>query len=511
MRRSGFTSLHSTPLHSTVVVMSTDTSNNTSLPSGTAAPVAAVTQPTAPTDPLTQFMMEQRQINASLMSRQAELLSILASRTLPLAAVDEEKHSARDDERPTLLTDAEQRRRVRQSRETIYIDNSNSGSNVVGGGAFSSPAAFAPPVVRQPTEEERERRESHGLLFNSPDPARRPLAGTTAADEAAPNQRVPVIDKAHHSRYWQASQAISKMDKFYGDRKHDKDVDVYMFVRSIDFELDRFMDDQQSGRLELVTSCTAGPARMWLLTKMDDLRVLVARGQIRPSFAEWLYVKAEFIEKMGGGQTQRLYKAKLDALKFKRNEGSDEITKFISTFRECALRAYPLDKYPDTPARTRMLGKEFEDRVSDSDFYVWKEAMRTVPAPETLEQWEKALTAAWSMEQAVRDRQRKYPKNGGVSGRSSDSSTPSARLNNINDDSEIADGEGGETDESLNAATTAHRGDGQRSTNNKHIDGKTAKLLIAAKRCLHCYKKGHFARECKAPANRAPTTEELKA
>ncbi len=455
-------------------------------------------------DLLTSFMDQQRAINAEVQAKQEQIFSYIESSTsadtVTAAAEEVEEEKERE----------EQRQIVRNSRSSIYL-----------GGSSQLLSPIAPPPVRPRTQEEQERRASHGipLPLATPLPASKTGSGGHATVTSTPGGQV--IDKSRNSPYGQADHALSRMDKFYGDKKHDKDIDVYTFVRAVDFHLERWMPEQVAGRLELAISCTSGPAQMWLLNKKEDLSILVARGQIKPEMAEWDEIKNEFTERMGGGQTQRLYQSRLDDLKMGRKEGSDEVMKFITTFRDYALRAYPLDKHPDTKARSLMLGKIFQQRVCDSDFYVWKEAMRMMPTPETLEEWEVALSSAWTTEQAVREQQKKrtgdntkgtFKTKGGFA-------TQSQSVHHMQTDGERGPEGRGEEDttdgQSLNAVTARGannnpNSDGQRKRNNKHIDGKMAAQLIRLNRCLHCYKSGHFARECSAPVNRPPTEGELK-
>ena len=402
-----------------------------------------------------------------------------------------------------------QRYKVRHSRPSVYLSNTNN-NNV-----FSP---LASPTVRPRTEAEIERRASHGMLFGSPAPASKVSTHTVAAPRAVHTGHA--VDKTKHSAWSRAHDSVVKMPKFYGDRVNDKTIDVYTFVRGIDFELNSWLGDEPYGRLELVIKCTQGPAQMWLLNKRDDLLTLVARGEISAEMAEWDEIKVEFIERMGGGQTQRLYQQKMDELKMKKGTDAEEVTKFIASFRAYSLRAYPLEKFPDSEARSLMLGKAFKERVAASDFYVWSHAMRMMPPPETLEEWELALGAAWTTENALREQRKKFDesknKGGGIRNgyNGGSSSSQSASLNHVRSGDETGDDrDEGEQDtgEGLNAVVTKKggKGDGKKMFN-KHINSDMARKLIQNGRCLHCYKGDHFARACTTPATRPPTDTELK-
>jgi hypothetical protein len=468
-------------------------------------------------DALTRFMDQQKSINEDIQNKQEQIFAFLensaGASTVAAAAEEVEEEKERQQQRHTVLN----------SRNSVYMVNSGGGEQLL-----HNLSPLAPPPVRVRTREEQLRRASHGmpLPFATPAPASTTQNSSHAALTSTPGGQA--IDKSRNSPYGRADQALSRLDKFYGDKKHDKDIDIYTFVRAVDFHLERWMPGQMTGRLELAISCTSGPAQMWLLNKKDDLSILVARGQIKAEMAEWDEIKDEFTERMGGGQTQRLYQSRLDDLRMGKKEGSDEVMKFITTFREYALRAYPLDKHPDTRARSLMLGKIFQQRVCDSDFYVWKEAMRMMPGPETLEEWEVALSSAWTTEQAVREQQKRRSQYGdntgktvkGKGGSSHQSTSQSAYRMQAEGESETErqgeeDTESGEG-QSLNAVAAKGTGNARNSDkksrpNNKHIDGKIAAQLIRLNRCLHCYKSGHFARECSAPANRPPAENELKA
>ena len=405
-------------------------------------------------------------------------------------------------------------RHSRQSLQNVYQNNSNNSHSTVMGGGLSSP--FAPPrVVPARTELEQERRASHGMptLFSTAGP----VPVHPVSDTLQPGA-IPVVNKGRYSPYDQASQAMSRIDKFYGDKKHDK-VDVYTFVRSVDFQLSRYMQGQVHGRLELVISCTAGPAQMWLMNKREDVLQLIRLKHITPEMAEWDEMKNLFIEMMDGGQTQRLYEAKLDELKVGRGQGNDEVMKFITTFREYATRAYPLDKYPDTRSRSRVLGKTFKERILASDMGVWKEMMRMMPTPQTLEEWELAFTQAWTTEQTVREQQRKrFGENTGGAGRNKGvfTSQPSSQsVSRMQVEGETGtENEGEESEEGLNVVaargTSNKKNEGPKKGRNKHIDGKMAAQLMRLGRCLLCYQGGHFARECPTPSSRPPSEKELK-
>jgi hypothetical protein len=457
---------------------------------------------------LTEFATTQQSLNADLQAKQAQLMTVVAElRNAAPAATDVNEDESKQGALDAATLQADRQRAVHNSRRSVHILNSNFVT-----GDLMSPNP-APPASSVQTEAERLRRVSGS--FNTP---ARPFTATPAAStKIKAIDALPFVSKDKHSNYNQANTAMSKLDKFYGDKKHDKDIDVYTFVRSIDFQLERWMQGEQFGRLELVISCTAGPAQMWLLNKRDDLAVLLASGQITKEMTEWDYVRKDFIDSMGGGQTQRLYQTKLEAVRLGRGSDSDELTKFITKFRDYAFRAYPLDEYPDTTTRSRLLGQMLERNVRESDFGVWKEMMRVMPKPQTLEDMEEALTSAWSVEQTIRSQRKPYVEYGKGGGKGGNSTTPSPSLMNMDVEKETASGGSrseSETDESLMAAIARKPGDGEtrkRTANNKHINGAVAAKLIALRRCLHCYKIGHYARECTTPANRPPTESELKA
>lgn len=440
-------------------------------------------------------MAEQRAENARLQGQQEAIISQLAG--------DDENNNNDTGALPDVTVDdvkeqqEQQRGIVRHSRRSIYMLQTPN----------ASPLKYAPPHVRQRTEEEQARRASHGI----PDPTT-PFsphkATTTSTVTATP------LDTSRNSPWDRASNALARVDKFYGDKKHDKDIDVYQFVRAVDFEMDTYMKEERRGRLDLVIKCTGGSAKMWLLNKKDEMTIVMASYGVDPVLADWDGVKVQFIESMGGPATQSMYMSRLETLKLEKGDGAEAVIKFTTQFKEFAMRAFPLSKYPDTEARSYMLGRMFSDRVSASDIYVWQDAVRTMPppGPEKLEDWEQALSTAWSMQQKLREEKRKHgllrDYKGGVA----------QSVSNMETEGDAGDDNQDDRKESaaLNVAaangTGNKMGDGQKkqTPRNKFIDKKMLAQLINAKRCLKCYKVGHFANVCTAPpANRAPTAAEL--
>jgi len=469
---------------------------------------------------LSRFAERQESINADLLAGQEQFRSYMAqqgsdSDSDSSIAAEEEKFAS------SQVEDNEEKKRqvVRNSRKSVTLLNDNNGTLYTGD--MLSPTG--PPPARKQTEAEKERRQSR--LFHTP--ASKSLHIKTPASAVKPKSSVllPAVDKSRHSKYYEANLAMGKIDKFYGDRKNDKDIDVYTFVRSVDFQLDRWMEDEPFGRLELVTSCTGGAAQMWLLNKRRDLNTMLGLGRITAEMAEWEYVRDDFIDNMGGGQVKRLHQTKLDGLKLGRGGDSEELAKFITKFHEYSQRAYPLDDYPDTPTRSSMLGRLFETRVRDSDWGLWSQMMRMTPNTDKLEDLEQALQVVWNVEQHIRSQKSKklgeYAQQGGVKankgGGYANNSHPSQYVHHLEVAGETSDDnrqEGETSSETLNAAaaTKSTNGGSGQKRKNKHIDGAVAKKLIELKRCLHCYKKNdHWARECTAPANRPPTDAELKA
>ena len=445
---------------------------------------------------LTSFVKEQQTTNA-------RLLSLLSQQPKPppsqptSTVVDD---ASNDDE--MLPMDEEQKRQVvRDARKSVILANTN--NNTVYNGDLLSPSTPAP---RRQSEAERERRQTRFVHDTTPihTPATRsPLVPPLL------KARLPAVKKSKESPYYEANQTMSKLDKFYGDRKNDKDVDVYGFVRSMDFQLNRWMEHETFGKLELVTSCTGGAAQMWLLKKRDDLSVLYAQNAITAEMTEWEYVRTEFIEQMGGGQTERLAQAKLLTLKLGRG-GSEDLAKFIARFDEYAQRAYPLSKYPDTHARSLMLAQLFDARVKDSDLYVWSQMMRTQPRPEMLKEMQDALSAAWEVEQVIKDARASSKRSYSDSAQGRGGNAPmSHSLNSIEDGDEGSPG-GHEGAEAANVMA-AKNGGGQKRVFNKHINSQIAYQIIRANRCLLCYSKEHRASGCTSPAKQAPTAAELKA
>ena len=194
-------------------------------------------------DALTRFMDQQRSINEEIQNKQEQIFSFLESSTsastVAAAAEEVEEEKERQQQRHTVLN----------SRNSVYMVNSGGGEQLL-----HSLSPLVPPPARVRTREEQLRRASHGmpLPFTTPAPASSTESGSHAALASTPGGQA--IDKSRNSPYGRADQALSRLDKFYGDKKHDKDIDIYTFVRAVDFHLERWMPGQMTGRLELAIS-----------------------------------------------------------------------------------------------------------------------------------------------------------------------------------------------------------------------------------------------------------------
>lgn len=410
---------------------------------------------------------------------------------------------------PELDEDEAQRNMVRNSRVSLTLNNGGNINNLYS----PSLTSFAPPAVRPRTIEEQLRRETQSMLFTPEPTARTTKLNLTATP---PKTSFPEpLDKQRNSMYDRVATLLGKRDKWHGDKKHDKDVDVYSFVSGVEHTMNMWMASEPRGRLDLVIDCTAGPAQRWLLTRKADCDRMMAGG-IKQENADWDVIKEQFILQMGGGaHTQRLYQTKLESLTIGKGD-SEAVAEFITKFTELAMRAYPLDKHPDTVMRGLMLGKEFGQRVAASDMYVWQEAMRSKPPPETLWDWERALTSAWATEQTIREQRRKQ---GTYRGPKVD--VPSVqRVNNMEAGGEPGEDRQEEThdgrDEGAALNVVAAKKTGTKASDkpnkaprNKHINGEMFDKLKKSNRCYRCYKQGHIGKDCTNPANRAPTADEL--
>lgn len=457
------------------------------------------------------FMAKQDAINSKVEARQDDLVELL--QTQPEQSEQPEQSDPAGaattvTAEPDVDEDARERELVRKSRASITFKNSN---NTL----YSPPHVYTQPQVRPRTTEELARRSSHGILSTPVSSARAAHPSTAISATPSTSSAFPApLDKQRNSPYDRVATLLGRRDLWYGDRKHDKDIDVYAFVRAVEHTMNMWMAGEPRGRLDLVISCTAGPAQQWLLNKKQDCDTLIVQG-VKPENADWDVVKSQFMEQMGGGQMQRLYQSRLESLVMGKGGGED-VMKFITQFTEYSMRAYPLDKHPDTEVRSLMLGKVFGERVAASDLYVWQEAMRAKPPPEKLQDWEQALTSAWSTENTIRE-QRKKQQNLLRVGRNDVSAFPSAqRVNNMEAGGELGDYQPDDSrDEqdagaALNVVAAAAPARAKKPRNQFLAGNRDAiAKLIKAQRCLLCYKKDHYASACTAPANRAPTPAEL--
>jgi len=461
------------------------------------------------------FIAEQREINERVQGRQDGFIQYMeAQSSASGSSAVEPGVTVEDEDEDIKQEDERQRYRVRNSRASLTLNNSSNVNNVYS----PSSITFAPPPLTQRTLEEQARRASQGLLF-TPQPSTKtakPNPNITPSKSAFPKP----LDKDRHSMYDKVSSLLSKRDKWYGDRKHDKGLDVFAFVRAVEHTMDMWMKGEPRGRLDLVIDCTAGPAQQWLLTRKVDCDRMIAEDNVKPENADWDTVKGQFIVYMGGGQSQRLYQTQLENLLIEKGSDSQVVADFISKFDELATRAYPLDEHPDTTMRGLMLGKEFSQRVAASDTAVWSECMRSKPPPRTLWDWKEALTSAWATEHTIREQRKKQ---GFYRGNKVDvPSVPAVRVNNMEAESETGEVRSEDTHDGREEGTTAlnvaaakvnkasKASVGEKKPRNKFLNGSTLARLLKLSKCLQCYKAGHIARNCTAQsATRAPTDAEL--
>jgi hypothetical protein len=143
-------------------------------------------------DLLTSFMDQQRAINAEVQAKQEQIFSYIESSTsadtVTAAAEEVEEEKERE----------QQRQIVRNSRSSIYL-----------GGSSQLLSPIAPPPVRPRTQEEQERRASHGipLPLATPLPASKTGSGGHATVTSTPGGQV--IDKSRNSPYGQCNAALS--------------------------------------------------------------------------------------------------------------------------------------------------------------------------------------------------------------------------------------------------------------------------------------------------------------
>ena len=490
-------------------------------PSSTPPTSSSVSTSTQPPDGVKQLTREQllarrveeltRELAASKEREEQSQLYIQSMKEEEEKQEEEEEEEEDEKISHEAYDEYSQREIVRKSRESIHQLTSSSPTSL----PFTTP--IKPPVSARLATAARKRRESQGNPLYSPPPS----LSTTMAETKGPS-----------AAFIKAANMMSKnISHFYGDSTKDIKQDVRSFVKSVNVEFDTWMPNILEGRLQLVIRCTRDYALDWLCEKQRDLKELARLGVItNQDLLEWgPDIEEEFVKAFAGESTESQWKTKLTELRLGGKNGKD-VAEFIAEFKKIASHLFPLTDYADTKGRSKLLAHLFADRVKWSNTAVWKQAYQGGATLNTLEEWEVALRRAWEVTLQVKQvenrqerlnlKERNERGRGTMQKASSSSTTPHSTAQSLlqmsskegqpgreEEENERGEGEG----EMLQAAMTEKK-EGKRSSRpfNKHIKPDQAMQLIKARKCLLCYREGHIASRCTQPANRAPTTEELK-
>jgi hypothetical protein len=324
-----------------------------------------------------------------------------------------------------------------------------------------------------------------------------------------------------------AKQLAVSVSKFHGDRVKDGERTVEEFVELINAEMDTWLTEtQQHGRLHLVIGRTDGAAQTWLAKKRQEMKKLHAAGHVTDLLLmEWCEVQDDFITEMSKGITSAVYEQQLRALKVRDKDGKMDVAAFIRRFDQICARLYPSARFTSEADRRWRLGEKFEERLRycgegtklRDDCHKMLIA-RSVPEKErTVDEWQDVLLAVASTDEYLhakavpvkeQGQQKKQPYRPRVSAMAATQSNATGE----GEESTASDEDRAEGAQA--AAVVADKSKGQTPTadkgkRNPHISQPQLELLLGKRVCVSCYRKGHFSRDCRNPANRPPTEAEL--
>ena len=390
-----------------------------------------------------------------------------------------------------------------------------------------------PPLVRPAqSRESKIRRMSDGYADSVPSSptAAAPLGPAPAAAVVkalgGASVEVDQMDNEQFRRYESAAKRLdSSVTKFHGDRAKDGNRTVQDFVKLINGEMDKWLrPHQQHGRLDLVIGRTDGSAQKWLVDKRDELQKLVAAGQVTDTLlTEWGEIQDDFISEMSKGITVAMYEQQLRSLKIRDKDGQSDVHTFIRRFDEICAGQYPHSQFTTDRDKRRRLGEKFEERLKycgggptlRDDCSLMMAARNISERDRTVDDWQDALLVVTSTDKWLnakdgapstgrQKRQFSGPNKQTVSAMAAPQS------NTAPDEEGSTQSDEGRQEGAQTAVVPAQRSRGSR---NPHLSSDQLTQLLAKKPhvCLQCYKTGHYSRECRKPANRAPTEAELKA